>query len=581
MCRPSCAIFKPGQRQTRLESRLNGDMITKAAVFPLGGSPNEVGRVKRVEWYAQHHLATRIRGDAEEFKMRMKDTMMQVEARVLDAPKLLYRKANKSEEVQQPMNGTWNLKESELYKPVKLRSYGLAAFPGESSPNTNSQVRTFYMELMDMLSKLGMQVAKAPPSESWPRKYVADLPEIVFDDDFQHYSALVQLACEKGAKHFGERPQIVFVIIDGSVVAYDQVKRASDSFLGIPSQCLSWKGPKGNLSMKLNNARMLMQYCANVGMKVNAKLGGTNTVLQMNPFKTLDGLKPMHTRTIEEFGKTYNTVQMVVGADVSHPSGKRSVEPSLAALVASLDSDLGQYTCTVNIQGPRVEIIQDLKEMMKKHLIYCKEQRSQWPERIIFYRDGVSEGQFEEVKKAEATQVLDACGEVWKNRTTLLTYIVVQKRHHTRFFLEHPSESNDPNPKGGFKGNVDPGTVVDKGVVHPFEYDFFLASHAAMKGTSRPSHYHVIVDQNDLPVDTLQKFTYHMCYLFCRCTRAVSVCPPAYYAHRAAMRGRQMVHTKETDSDNASVSSGGSDNPLLKVTMAKVHDDLMYRMYYI
>lgn len=55
-----------------------------------------------------------------------------------------------------------------------------------------------------------------------------------------------------------------------------------------------------------------------------------------------------------------------------------------------------------------------------------------------------------------------------------------------------------------------------------------------------------------------------MCYLFCRCTRAVSVCPPAYYAHRAAMRGRQLVHG-QLESDTASISSGGSGDSNLKV----------------
>lgn len=57
-----------------------------------------------------------------------------------------------------------------------------------------------------------------------------------------------------------------------------------------------------------------------------------------------------------------------------------------------------------------------------------------------------------------------------------------------------------------------------------------------------------------------------MCYLFCRCTRAVSVCPPAYYAHRAAMRGRQMVNGRP-DSDSASVSAAA--NPTSKPVLLK------------
>ena len=35
------------------------------------------------------------------------------------------------------------------------------------------------------------------------------------------------------------------------------------------------------------------------------------------------------------------------------------------------------------------------------------------------------------------------------------------------------------------------GLVVDTGVCHPIEYDFFLLSHSGLKGTSKPSYYRV------------------------------------------------------------------------------------------
>ena len=46
-----------------------------------------------------------------------------------------------------------------------------------------------------------------------------------------------------------------------------------------------------------------------------------------------------------------------------------------------------------------------------------------------------------------------------------------------------------------------------------------------------------------------------LCYLFCRCTRSVSVCPPAYYAHLAAFRGRAMLQF----SDSSASESSGTD----------------------
>lgn len=52
------------------------------------------------------------------------------------------------------------------------------------------------------------------------------------------------------------------------------------------------------------------------------------------------------------------------------------------------------------------------------------------------------------------------------------------------------------------------GTVVDSVVTHPTEHDFFLVSHAGIQGTSRPTHYHVLWDDNAMAADELQQFTY-------------------------------------------------------------------------
>lgn len=91
------------------------------------------------------------------------------------------------------------------------------------------------------------------------------------------------------------------------------------------------------------------------------------------------------------------------------------------------------------------------------------------------------------------------------------------------------------------------GTVVDTGICHPREFDFYLCSHAGIKvnlyiqekivtvsymivyglefrevlrkkskfyeqGTSRPAHYHVLWDENNFSADGLQSLTNNLCY---------------------------------------------------------------------
>ncbi len=51
-----------------------------------------------------------------------------------------------------------------------------------------------------------------------------------------------------------------------------------------------------------------------------------------------------------------------------------------------------------------------------------------------------------------------------------------------------------------------------------------------------------------------------MSYLFCRCTRSVSLVPPCYYAHLAAFRGRILVSDSLSDTESSVSSAAGPTN---------------------
>ncbi|CAF4389259.1 unnamed protein product, partial [Rotaria sordida] len=58
------------------------------------------------------------------------------------------------------------------------------------------------------------------------------------------------------------------------------------------------------------------------------------------------------------------------------------------------------------------------------------------PNKIVFYRDGVDEGQYQKVLDNEVNKIKHACRIVYRDKPLpKLAFIVVKKRHNTRFFL--------------------------------------------------------------------------------------------------------------------------------------------------
>lgn len=65
-----------------------------------------------------------------------------------------------------------------------------------------------------------------------------------------------------------------------------------------------------------------------------------------------------------------------------------------------------------------------------------------------------------------------------------------------------------------------------------------LCSHSAIQGTARPVHYHVILDEANVPTNKFQAMIYQHCYQYMRSTTPVSLYPAVYYAHLASNRAR-------------------------------------------
>lgn len=76
---------------------------------------------------------------------------------------------------------------------------------------------------------------------------------------------------------------------------------------------------------------------------------------------------------------------------------------------------------------------------------------------------------------AELVAIRKACARVPGTYKPPISFLVVQKRHHTRFFPADSRETDDRNC------NVRAGTIVDTEITHPSDIDFYLVSHASIQ----------------------------------------------------------------------------------------------------
>ncbi|CAG8519331.1 1072_t:CDS:2, partial [Funneliformis mosseae] len=223
---------------------------------------------------------------------------------------------------------------------------------------------------------------------------------------------------------------------------------------------------------------------------------------------------------------------MIVGADISHPGIGQKNQPSIAAVCASVEPSATTYYGRVSVNKQiRNETIECLGDMISDLLKAFYEKNKVLPKRMIFYRDGVSEGQFRGVLNREVIALKNAFNKIYQKEPPKLTFMIAQKRHHTRFA---PVNRGDADKLG----NCTPGTVVDQSIVHCNEFDFYLQSHSGLQGTTRPTHYYVLYDENKFDADDIQNLTYRLSYLYARCSSAISVVPPIAYAHLLAARVR-------------------------------------------
>ncbi|XP_022866891.1 protein argonaute 4-like isoform X1 [Olea europaea var. sylvestris] len=470
----------------------------------------------------------------------------QVDGRVLPTPKL---KAGNGDDIY-ARNGRWNFNNKKFVNPSKVERWAVANF------SARCDVRGLVRDLIKVGEMKGISV---------------EAPFDVFEENPQFRRAPPLVRVEKMFEEIQSKlpgaPKFLLCLLPErkNCDIYGPWKRKNLADFGVVTQCLA-------------PTRVNDQYLTNLLLKINAKLGGLNSVLaiEQNPSIPMISKVP----------------SIILGMDVSHGSPGQSDIPSIAAVKCFLSRvwliytfyifyiihllqallclhfkqvvssrqwpSISRYRASVRTQSPKVEMIDSLykrvsdtedegiiRELLLDFYVSSGKRK---PDQIIIFRDGVSESQFNQVLNIELNQIIEACKFLDEKWSPKFVVIIAQKNHHTKFF------------QPGSPDNVQPGTIIDNKVCHPRNNDFYLCAHAGMIGTTRPTHYHVLLDEVGFSPDDLQELVHNLSYVYQRSTTAISVVAPICYAHLAATQLGQWMKfedASETSSSHGAAPAGG------------------------
>ncbi|KAI9350668.1 Piwi domain-containing protein [Obelidium mucronatum] len=550
-----CFVRRNQRHIGKLNDQQLADIVKLTAVLP------EHRKERVVDGMRQLHGTgtTSVDPIVTSWGVQIHPQMSVIEGRILTPPPLSFGPSNNPStsyrQVITPAEGTWRIgRNIRFAQPATLTTWAIAVF-GDPQQFPIHVVSVFVKNILGACCSLGMEISERnladvvvyAPMPQGGGRMSSDTIEATLRiaNDRALKSASSPMASASGAmwefddltgagqsigvgygggigggNHFGggfggmigQPPasassgpsvvaQMVICILAQKNTVYEQVKKIAETDIGLMTQCVIGK--------HVHTTKP--SYSQNLALKINAKLGGINSFI--DPLLELGGLADMQT--------------MIMGADVTHPQYSSSDPSSIAALVGTIDAGFCEYRSSVRMQNTRREIISDLEGMSLELFEQFRQRNGCYPLRILFYRDGISEMQLQDVMTEEVSAIKRACASLGIVDVKL-TFTVVNKRHHARFFPVRVEAG-----ESDLKGNILAGTVVDSGVTHPQEFDFFLTSHPGMQGTSKAAHYHVLYDNNGFDADSLQEITYRLCYNFAR-----SIVPPAYYAHLVAARAR-------------------------------------------
>lgn len=550
-------IIKPGQA---VKKGLLGDQTRLMLDFAnRRPEPNATSIVT----YGKQVLGLNARDNPllSQFGVQVGNSLITVQGRVLPSPPINYKTKTPQQKPMTtiPRDGSWNMRDTRFHTCGNLGPWTYMVVESDSRT-----ARWDHQAAARSVEEFSRHLGGAGIGVQGYMNKVA--PTIKHKEGNETATSAAVSDVFRMLHTSNPKPKFLLCILPvNDVMLYNTIKRFADTKAGIHTVCVQHsKFTKGD-----------PQYFGNVALKFNLKAGGIN-------------------QTVSKLGVINEGKTMVVGIDVTHPSpGSRDTAPSVAAVVTSTDKFLGQWSGICRLQSKaRDEMVSKLEAMFTGLLNIWSKKNKAWPENILIYRDGVSEGQYNLLLEEELPHIRNACrqkypADMTKKNLPRISIIVCGKRHHTRFY----PKDNDSVDK---KSNCPAGTVVDRGVTESRNWDFFLQPHQCLMGTARPCHYFVVLDEifksqvkntpGKTSADALEELTHNMCHLFGRATKAVSLCPPAYYADLLCTRMRAYLADQfDPPTGNTTPEPGQAAPAAVAVDDSRVtiHPDIAESMYWI
>ncbi|KMU78048.1 eukaryotic translation initiation factor 2C 2 [Coccidioides immitis RMSCC 3703] len=341
-------------------------------------------------------------------------------------------------------------------------------------------------------------------------------------------------------------PYVIVLLPRFDQQVYSYVKYYGDIVTGIPNTCVTEKYVKKEKRITFKTDGGAVE---NIALKINLKLGGINHEIQSD-------------------GRIHDIIRttMFIGIDVTHPTGtdSQSGAPSISAVVANNDPTLAQWPASITTQEHRKEMVESVLERMVTDRLRAWKDQDKLPARIIVYRDGVSESQYQEVLDTELVQIQSAVEQHYAGRSLpKITLLIVGKRHHTR--KRDSRNCCRPLLHHGTQTLTSSWSLMQESQARVVR---LTMSYSMTRTTSRLISYKVFLITNSTK-------THDLTWVYGRAARSVSIATPAYYADIVCERGRCYLYSVFNNALPGQYQ--GNNNRW----MQGVHPNLQDTMFYI